>query len=237
MKRTVLVTGASSGIGQAVARGLLSKGHMVIGISRSVEGSVFENDRFKGLRIDLSDLENLPELLSEILKSHPEIDSAVLCAGVGRFACLEEFSFNQIRELMDLNFTSQAFIARSLLPHFKRKQRGDLIFIGSEAALNGSRKGTIYCAGKFALRGFTQALRDECGKSGVRVTLINPGMVKTAFFEELDFTYGESPRNAIEAADIAELVCSIFDLRQETVVDEINLSPLSKVIRFKSRLL
>ena len=64
----------------------------------------------------------------------------------------------------------------------KKIGKGDVIFIGSEAALNGSRKGTIYCASKFALRGFAQALRDECSKSSIRVTIINPGMVKTGFF-------------------------------------------------------
>ncbi|MGH8550898.1 MAG: SDR family oxidoreductase [Methylococcales bacterium] len=234
MKRTVLVTGVSSGIGEKVARRLLAENHAVIGISRSVRDEAFENSNFQGFRIDLSDLESLPDRLSEVLERYPGIDAAVFCAGRGRFGCLEEFSFDQIRELMDLNFTSQAFIARALLPRFKRNRSGDMIFIGSEAALQGSRKGTIYCASKFALRGFTQALRDECGKSGVRVTLINPGMVKTAFYDELGFAPGQSPRNAIESGDVAELVSFLFSLRRETVVDEINLSPLTKVIRFES---
>jgi short-subunit dehydrogenase len=234
MKRTVLVTGVSSGIGQAVARRLLADDHVVVGISRSVRDELFGNRNFRGFRIDLSDLERLPARLDEILERAPGIDAAVFCAGRGRFGSLEEFSFDQIRELMDLNFTSQAFIARSLLPGFKRNRSGDMIFIGSEAALQGRRKGTVYCASKFALRGFTQALRDECGQAGVRVTLINPGMVNTAFYRELGFAPGESPRNAIEPGDIAELVLSIFSLRPETVVDEINLGPLTKVIRFVS---
>lgn len=234
MKRTVLVTGVSSGIGRAVALRLLQEGHEVAGVSRNVTEALFENPRFRGFRIDLSDLDALPGRISEILERIPGIDSTVLCAGLGRFGSLEQFSFDQIRKLMALNFTSQAFIARALLPRFKRNQSGDMIFIGSEAALRGSRKGTIYCASKFALRGFTQALRDECGKSGVRVTLINPGMVKTGFFDELDFTPGELPENAIESEDVAELISSIFSLRPETVVDEINLTPLTRVIRFKT---
>ena len=234
MSREVLITGAGSGIGKAVARRLLAEGHSVVGLSRSVLESDFENPRFAGLRIDLSDLDRLPDRVSEVLARFPDIDSAVFCAGRGRFGGLEEFSLDQIRELMDLNFTSQAFIARALLPYLKRRQSGDLIFIGSEAALKGSRKGAIYCATKFALRGFTQALREECGKSGVRVTLINPGMVRTDFFDELDFAPGESAQNAIESGDIADLVCSVFNLRAGTVVDEINLSPLSRVVRFKS---
>lgn len=233
MKRCALVTGASSGIGRAVTGALLAQGHDVIGVSRSIRDCAFESPNFNALRIDLADLERLSDRCLEILKTNPDLDTAVLCAGVGRFGSLEEFSLEQIRALMDLNFTSQALIARFLVPHFKRKARGDLIFIGSEAALRGSRKGSIYCASKFALRGFTQALRDECGKSGLRVSLINPGMVKSRFFDELDFTHGESPSNAIEAEDIAAIVCSIVNLRAETVIDEINLSPQNKVVRFK----
>lgn len=234
MNRTVLVTGASSGIGFAVSDRLLAENHNVIGISRNIDESTFQNIRFKGFPIDLSDLDALPDQLSTLFERFPKIDSAVFCSGRGQFGSLEEFSFEQIRTLMDLNFTSQAFIARSLIPRFKRNKSGDMIFIGSEAALSGTRKGTIYCAGKFALRGFTQALRDESSKSGIRITLINPGMVKTAFFDDLDFNHGESPRNAIEPGDIAELIGTILNLRKETVIDEINLSPLNKVIRFKS---
>ncbi|MGR9106208.1 MAG: SDR family oxidoreductase [Gammaproteobacteria bacterium] len=232
MKRTVLVTGASSGIGNAVAERLLSETHAVIGVSRNIGDAAFENRNFHAIRADLADLESLPDRVAEILERFPDIDSAVFCAGAGRFGSVEEFSLDQIRYLMDLNFTSQAFIARCLIPRFKRRQSGDLIFIGSEAALSGSRMGSIYCASKFALRGFTQALRQECGKCGIRVTLINPGMVRTAFFDELGFRPGDSPHNAIEVADIAESVCWIFNLRPGTVLDEINLSPLTKVMRF-----
>jgi short-subunit dehydrogenase len=92
---------------------------------------------------------------------------------------------------MNLNFVSQSFLAKEFLPALKRKALADLIFIGSEAALAGSRKGSIYCASKFALRGFSQSLRDECAKSSVRVSLINPGMVKTDFFQSLTFEPGE----------------------------------------------
>ena len=103
----------------------------------------------------------------------------IFAAGVGQFGSLEEFSYDQIQALMTINFTSPVLLTRALLPSLKRKTRADLIYIGSEAALKGSRKGAIYCASKFALRGFTQALREECSTDKVRVCLINPGMVLT----------------------------------------------------------
>jgi len=120
-----------------------------------------------------------------------------------------------------------------LLPALKRKPHSDLIFIGSEAALKGSRKGALYCASKFAVRGFTQALREECAKSNVRVCLINPGMVKTPFFDDLTFEPGDDDSQFILAEDVAEAVCYVLTSRPQIVIDEINLSPLNKVVKFK----
>jgi NADP-dependent 3-hydroxy acid dehydrogenase YdfG len=134
---------------------------------------------------------------------------------------------------MNLNFTSQVYLTKALLPALKSKANSDLIYIGSEAALKGSRKGSIYCASKFALRGFTQALREECGKSNVRVCLINPGMVKTAFFESLTFEPGDHDGNSISPEDVATTVSYVLESRYQIVIDEINLSPLNKVIKFK----
>lgn len=139
----------------------------------------------------------------------------------------------QIRRLIDLNLTSQILLARELLPNMKRQRRGDLIFIGSEAALSGSRKGALYCATKFALRGFAQSLREECSSSGIRSTIINPGMVKTGFFDRLSFEPGEAEENYILPQDIANAVLAILSARQGTCFDEINLSPLKRVVKFK----
>ena len=107
----------------------------------------------------------------------------------------------------------------------KRQGSGDVIFIGSEAALEGKRKGSIYCAGKFALRGFSQALRDECSTGNIRVSIVNPGMVNTNFFTDLNFKPGEDSCEHIEPEDVAEAVAMVLNSRKGTVFDEINLSP------------
>ncbi|MDO9140507.1 MAG: SDR family oxidoreductase [Methylobacter sp.] len=233
IKRTLLVTGASSGIGRAIARNLLQQGHQVLGVSRDSSKFVRAMANFIPVQLDLSRLKELPQRLRELQQTFPDIDAVVFCAGMGQFGSVEEFSYAQIEELMALNFTSQAFLTRAMLPGLKRKPRSDLIFIGSEAALKGSRKGAVYCAGKFAVRGFSQALREECGKSNVRVCLINPGMVKTPFFEALAFGPGDDESNFIEPEDVAEAVSYVLNSRAQIVLDEINLSPLNKVVKFK----
>lgn len=233
IKRTILVTGASSGIGQACAIALLRQGHEVIGLTRNCAQFIVSHPKFTPHQIDLSDLANLAANLKALTARFPNIDSIIFAAGRGEFGHLEEFSLSQIQELMNLNFISISFVAKYFLPTFKRKDVSDFIFIGSEAALKGSRKGSIYCASKFAIRGFSQALRDECAKSKVRVSLINPGMVKTEFFDHLNFAPGNEENQHLNAEDVADAATYIINARAGIIIDEINLNPANKVIQFK----
>ena len=234
LNRTILVTGASSGIGRAVAKDLLQQGHYVIGTSRNVSQFTRADKNFSFIEIDFSQLDQLIGKLKQLTKAYPSLDGVVFSAGYGQFGSIEQFSYTQIQQLITVNFTSQAYITRALIPTLKRKPFSNLIYIGSEAALKGSRKGSIYCASKFALRGFTQALRDECSTSSVRVSLINPGMVKTAFFDSLTFEHGDDKSHSILATDIAETVSYILNSNKNIVIDEINLNPANKVIKFKT---
>jgi len=231
--RKTLVTGASRGIGRAIAETLIQEGATVIGIARDFTAWGELPEKLSPVSLDLTQLDELPDQIKAIAKQHPDINGVIFNAGVGRFGSLEEFSPKQIRHLVDLNLTSQILLARELLPNIKRRGQGDLVFIGSEAALSGSRKGSVYCATKFALRGFAQSLREECSNSGIRSTIINPGMVKTGFFDDLSFEPGDAEENYILPQDVADAVLSVLSARPGTCFDEINLSPLKKVIKFK----
>lgn len=233
IKRTILVTGATSGIGRAIAEKLLQLGHFVIGTSRDCSQFKISHKSFSDMEIDFSQLGSIEAKIKKLEKQYPALDAIIFSAGFGQFGAIEQFSNQQIEKLMAVNFTSQALITSILISGLKTKAQSNLIYIGSEAALHGSRKGTVYCASKFALRGFTQALRDECGTSSVRVSLINPGMVKTSFFDKLTFQPGEDERHALLPEDIAETVNYILNSNKHSVIDEINLNPANKVIKFK----
>jgi len=230
-QKNILITGASSGIGKAACELLLAQGHKVTSIAR--RETDIEHINHQSLTCDLADLKRLPEFLESLVKKNPQIDTLVCNAGRGQFASLEEFSYEQIQQLMDLNFTSHAFMTRAIVPIMKRNRSGRIIFMGSEAALQGSRMGSIYCASKFAIRGLAQALRDECSKSGIQVSLINPGMVRSEFFSDLSFAHGDEETHYIEVEDVARAIQFVIDSRQGTVIDEINLSPLKHVVQSK----
>jgi len=230
MQRKVIVTGASSGIGRETVIQLLNAGHHVIGMARDFSRLGVNSALFQAIEIDFAEIASATDALKETARKLTGVTDLICCAGQGRFGSLEEFSYEQIRELMEINFVSQACVVRAFLPQIKQHGNGSVLFVGSEAALKGSRRGTVYCASKFALRGFAQALREECSASKVRVGIVNPGMVKTPFFDELDFAPGDNPENFLQAKDVADTLVWMLTRREETVVDEINLSPLKKVI-------
>ena len=232
INRTLLVTGASSGIGHAIASLLLRQGYRVIGMARDFSKSSFDNENFVAVSIDLARLDELPARLETLLNDEQAIDGAICCAGRGRFGSLEEFSYSQIGSLLELNLTSQIYLVRALIPGMKQRASGDIIFMGSESARSGGKRGAVYSAAKFGLRGLAQSLRHECAASGVRVSIVNPGMVKTAFFDDLDFQHGDEPQNYILPEDVASAVLTMLEARPGTVFDEINLSPQKKVVRF-----
>lgn len=232
--KSAIVTGASAGIGKAISAGLLERGWQVTGIARDPGRAGFATDDFRGVAIDLAAIDALEARLRSLPKELPPPDALILSAGRGLVGGLGELSYKQIREVLDLNLTSQVLVARAFWPALQ-KRAGDLVLIGSECALAGRREGAIYSATKFAMRGFAQSLRDEGARAGVRVILVNPGPVRTPFFEKLDIEPGDSADNALAAEDVAAATLHALDAPRSAVFDEINLSPLKSVIRKKKR--
>ena len=231
--KCVLVTGSSSGIGCEITTKLLDLGAKVIGIARNHDRSKLENKNYTTYKCDVSAIQKLEILLKQILKKHPQINCLISNAGYGDFGPLENFSTLQIKNFIATNLTSHMVITKLLLPHFKRIKIGDIIFIGSEAGLLGAKNGSLYCTAKFGLRGFTESLSKDVSKKNIRVSIINPGIVRTNFFKSLNFEPGNSEDNAISIQDISSTVAYILDLSRHTIVNEINLSPLKKAINFK----
>ena len=231
--KCVLVTGSSSGIGYEITLKLLGLGAKVIGIARNHDRSKLENKNYTTYKCDVSAHQKLEILLKQILKNHPQINCFISNAGYGDFGPLENFSTLQIKNFIATNLTSHIVMTKLLLPHFKRIKIGDIIFIGSEAGLLGAKNGSLYCTAKFGLRGFSEALSKDVANKNIRVSIINPGMIRTNFFENLNFEPGNDEENAINIKDVSSTVAYILHLSRNTIVDEINLSPLKKAIKFK----
>ena len=231
-ERKVLVTGSSDGIGRSITLSLLKSGAKVIGLARDHSKFNPETKNYIKYKTDFSNEEILLNTIAKIIKEHKDLDCLVSNAGFGKFGTLETFSTKEINDFIFTNLTSHMILTNKILPHLKKIRKGNIIFIGSESALKGGKNGSLYSAAKFGLRGFSQSIREESCSKNIHVSLINPGMVRTSFFNNLDFMPGEDKSNAIEPDDIGKIIIDILSTRSGSVIEEINLSPLKKVIKF-----
>ena len=231
-ERKVLVTGSSDGIGRSITLSLLKSGAKVIGLARDHSKFNPETKNYIKYKTDFSNEEILLSTVAKIIKDHKDLDCLVSNAGFGKFGTLETFSTKEINDFIFTNLTSHMILTNKILPHLKKIRKGNIIFIGSESALKGGKNGSLYSAAKFGLRGFSQSVREESCSKNIHVSLINPGMVRTSFFNNLDFMPGEDKSNAIEPDDIGKIIIDILSTRNGSVIEEINLSPLKKVIKF-----
>ena len=226
------ITGASSGIGYHCAQAQLQAGHTVLGVSRR---QMITHPRYIPWAIDFADVDSLERDAKNLTKHHPDIDVLIHCAGYGQFAALEQWSMAQIHRMMQVNFLSPVALTKVLLPALKRRAQGKIIFIGSESAMQGQKNGSIYCASKFALRGFAQSLRQEAQTAGMAVTIIQPGLVSTPFFDDLSFAPGDANGNAIQVEDLVAMINMVVAMVNHCVVEELICQPLKKVWVKKNR--
>lgn len=235
MSRCILVTGASSGIGLAITKKLIENGIQVIGLSRHNISDKIDSELFRFERCDLNERNICSAIFKRLFKQYPEIDGLICNAGLGFFGNLEELSEEQIFQVMQVNFLSHALLVKTFLPRLKKKD-SNIIFMGSRSGVQGGKRGSIYCASKFAMRGFAQSIREECSASKTRITLFNPGMTQTPFFDTLDFEPGSEEDQSIAPEDIANLVYEVLIMRYGTNIDEIQITPQKKVVQFKAKL-
>jgi len=228
-KRSVIVTGSSSGIGKAISDLLLEQGHHVIGVSRQPERQA-SHEQYTAFAFDLKNIAEMPQMVKAILDSHPAVDALVSNAGIPSMGGLEQWSGVAMSEAIQMNLTSHMALSRYVMPHLRRQAASDIVFMASEAAHKTSKNGAVYCAAKFGLRGFAQALRQEGAASGVRVSTVSPGFVRTPFFNQLDFEPGPEPEHAIAPATVADAVTHILTAAPNVVFDEIRLTPLKHVM-------
>jgi len=232
MNKTALITGASSGIGLSLAERLIENAYDVTGLARD-----FSSTQHVGMHTECLDLSNIDPLAARLAETdalNKAFDVLVLNAGYGQFGGIEQFSHQQIRQLVDTNLVSNLFLLKHFLPKMKAQGQGDIVIVGSESALQGAKAGSVYCATKFALRGLAQSLRGDCATSNIRVILINPGPVESDFFDDLAFQPQDGVEFVIEPEHIADVVFNALSQPRNVVCDEINVQPMKRSFKKKA---
>jgi short-subunit dehydrogenase len=194
----VLVTGASSGIGKAVAEHLAGLGFKVYGTSRRAENGRLvhqgngSNQDAKGfvklVQLDVCDDSSVEQAVQYVLDAEGKIDILINNAGFGLSGAIEETSPDEAYSQFNTNFFGMHRMCRRVLPIMRKQGKGLIINIGSVAGLFAIPYQSMYSASKFAVEAYTEALRMEVREFGIRAVVIEPGDTKTGFTENRYFS-------------------------------------------------
>ncbi|MCA2228039.1 oxidoreductase [Nonomuraea aurantiaca] len=177
-----LVTGASAGIGRATALELLRAGHTVYGVARRVDR--LEDIRKAGghtLAMDVTKEEDLRRVVDTILAEQSRIDVLVNNAGVGVYGAAEDVPLDTARHQFEVNLFGPARLIQLVLPGMREHHSGTIINVSSIAGVISLPLGAWYHASKHALEGYSDTLRQEVGRFGIKVVVVQPGLIKTEF--------------------------------------------------------
>ena len=226
----LLITGASTGIGAATARHAADDGWRVVLAARSEDklrslaDELGAPDRAIAQRCDVTEWEDQEALVAAALDAFGRIDAVFANAGFGAARGFLEESPEHWKSMVDTNVTGVAFTIRATLPHLTERGAGHYVLTSSVAGRR-ALPGSLYAATKHAVgaigEGLRQELRGDDGTSAIRVTLIEPGMVDTPFFDD-------RPQSALEPDDIARAVMYALDQPAHVDVNEILIRPTSQ---------
>ena len=189
---TVLVTGASSGIGAAACRAFAAAGATVALVARRPEqlaavAAALPSGRHATFPCDVRDPGAIAAMVAAARARLGEIDVLVNNAGIGRYLPFVETDAADTAAILETNLHAALHLTRALLPGMLARGRGHVVNVASIAGRIGSRNHAVYCASKFALAGFSESLVYELAGTGVGVTLVNPGIIATPFFDHASF--------------------------------------------------
>jgi 3-oxoacyl-[acyl-carrier protein] reductase len=207
--KTAVITGASRGIGAAIARMLHDRGANLGLVSRS--GDDLGLERALAGAFDVRDADGLAHFCGEVATRFGGIDIVVANAGVGSYGLFLNLPLEHIDEMLDVNLKGTIYTIRAALPHMFGRE-GDVITLASEAGRRGFPTETVYCASKFGQVGFTRALDHELRQQGIRCTNVCPGGVATDF--ALEPGRGRKPGDTtgmMTAEDVAEVVLFVLE--------------------------
>ena len=227
--KIALITGASRGIGKAIALRFAQEGMDLILAARTPQDLLVVQKEVEAMgrrcfsmAIDLRSQEAIEELVRQGEDAMGQIDILVNNAGVGYWAGVEQLTLEQFDEMFDVNMRAVFLMTKAVLPQMKTRGYGHIINIASTSSRWTYPEGSLYCASKFAVLGFNEALAKELRTDGIRVTAICPGQVNT-------YLGGGGPEGWIEGMlngeDVADLAVQALLMPQHAIVTEMVVWP------------
>jgi NAD(P)-dependent dehydrogenase (short-subunit alcohol dehydrogenase family) len=230
--RTAVVTGASRGIGAAVAELFAAEGAKVVRVARSLKSGT--RGAVQDRACDLTDPDQVSRLAADILGRQGVPDIVVSNAGAFLLRSLETTTPSELEQQLAANLKGPFAVARAFLPAMRDAGRGSFITVGSVADHTGYPENAAYAASKYGLRGLHETLLAEYRGSGVRLALVSPGPTDTSVWDPVDPDRREGfiPRaGMLRPADVAEAILFVATRPEHVLVDWLRLGPTGKSSR------
>jgi NADP-dependent 3-hydroxy acid dehydrogenase YdfG len=228
-EKIVVITGASSGLGAALANTMVAKGALVYGLARNKEKLLaIENklgEKFIPVVMDIINQKEISTWVQNTFSGSHFPDILINNAGAGYFTKIDELSLERWHEMINTNLNGAFYITAKIVPLMKANQNTcHIINIGSILGKTTRAEAAAYSATKYGMQGFSEALFKELRSYKIKVTCVNPGSIDTAFFEDS----GIHPHgNMLHPKDIANLILHIIETPDNFLVDEITMRPLN----------
>ncbi|UVI89860.1 SDR family oxidoreductase [Staphylococcus aureus] len=225
--KIAVVTGAGSGIGEAIATLLHEEGAKVVLAGRNKEklqnvANQLSQDNVKVVPTDVTKKEEVDELIKIAQETFGRLDIVINSAGQMLSSKITDYQVDEWDSMIDVNIKGTLYTAQAALPTMLEQSSGHLINIASISGFEVTKSSTIYSATKAAVHTITQGLEKELAKTGVKVTSISPGMVDTA----ITAAYNPSDRKKLDPQDIAEAVLYALTQPSHVNVNEITVRPV-----------
>lgn len=225
--KVAVVTGAGSGIGEAIATLLHEEGAKVVLAGRNKEklqnvANQLSQDSVKVVPTDVTNKEEVDELIKIAQQTFGGLDIVINSAGQMLSSKITDYQVDEWDSMIDVNIKGTLYTAQAALPTMLEQSSGHLINIASISGFEVTKSSTIYSATKAAVHTITQGLEKELAKTGVKVTSISPGMVDT----DITAAYNPTDRKKLEPQDIAEAVLYALTQPKHVNVNEITVRPV-----------
>ncbi|WP_340580140.1 SDR family oxidoreductase [Staphylococcus aureus] len=225
--KVAVVTGAGSGIGEAIATLLHEEGAKVVLAGRNKDklqnvANQLAQDSVKVVPTDVTNKEEVDELIKIAQQTFGGLDIVINSAGQMLSSKITDYQVDEWDSMIDVNIKGTLYTAQAALPTMLEQSSGHLINIASISGFEVTKSSTIYSATKAAVHTITQGLEKELAKTGVKVTSISPGMVDTA----ITAAYNPSDRKKLDPQDIAEAVLYALTQPSHVNVNEITVRPV-----------
>ena len=231
--KVIVVTGGGQGLGAAICRTLAQDGAIVIPVDVKAENIQKitqelngNGNRSEGFQMNVADENNVQQVIQQIMDKYGKIDVVINNAGIDYTLSIEEITYDQFHQVIDVNLCGPFNVSKAVYPHMKQNGEGHIVNIASTAAKRAWPNASAYHASKWGLLGFSHALHSEARKDGIKVTAVVAGGMQTPFILE---RFPDTPLDVLQdPKNVAETIKYVLCQPKESVIPEVMVVPMKE---------